>query len=150
MRFNMRGSDLLTILHADSDAASREFVTNWLRMNARSYLLTCAVSGTDAITRVTKNPYDLYLFDYCLSDMTAPKLCERVRAIDPKSPVIICSPFDREIDRRMAMAAGATEFILKPDGFGSLADLINSLATKRFNRNRDRHHYPRRRAAAII
>ena len=77
---------------------ARKFVTNWLRVNARSYLLTCAASGTEALTRVEKKAFGLYLFDDCLSDMTAPELCERVRAIDAKPPVITFSPFDREID----------------------------------------------------
>ncbi|MFN0139192.1 MAG: response regulator transcription factor [Pyrinomonadaceae bacterium] len=147
----MQRSDLLTILYADSDEASREFVTNWLRVNARSYLLTHAANGTEVLTRLKKNLFDLYLFDYCLVDMTGPELCRYVRAIDAKSPVLICSPFDRGIDRRMAMAAKATEFIVKPEGFERLANIMDSLLHNMPKPHRRNGHISsQRRSAAII
>lgn len=147
----MQHSDLLTILYADSDESSRKFVKNWLQVNARSYLLTCAASGAEALVRAEKTRFGLYLFDYCLSDMTAPELCQRVRATDNKSPVIICSPFDREIDRRLAMAAQATDFIVKPEGFGRLANILGSLIRDLpTSRRRNRHIHSLRRSAAII
>lgn len=147
----MTHSDLLTILYADSDESSRKFVKNWLQVNARSYLLTCVTSGSEALTHVAKTRFGLYLFDYCLSDMTAPELCRRVREIDSKSPVIICSLFDREIDRRMAMAAKATDFIVKPEGFHRLANILSSLVRDLpTSRRRNRHIHSLRRSATII
>lgn len=147
----MQRPDLLTILYADSDDSSRKFVTQWLRVNARSCLLTCAASGAEALDRVEKTRFGLYLFDYCLSDMTGPELCRRVRTIDTGSPVIICSPFDREIDRRMAMAAKAADFIVKPEEFSRLANIISRIVSAMpASRRRNRHTLSLRRAAAII
>lgn len=140
-----------TILYADSDESSRSFVKNWMRSNARDCNLTCVKSGSEVLTLVEGINYDLYLLDYCLMDMTAPALCQFIRLTDQSSPVVICSPFNREIDRATSIDAGATDFITKPEGFERLLDLIRALPrhvpSDRIRRNL---FHPMRRSVAII
>lgn len=140
-----------TILYADCDDASRMYVKKWLQTNARGCQLSCSSSGQETLQLLKNRTYGLYLLDYCLDDMTAPELCQIIRTNDSQTPIIICSPFGREIDRVTSIEAGATDFIVKPEEFGRLATIIKSLPG--FNSSllfRRRLFHSMRRSAAII
>lgn len=139
-----------SILYSDCDESSQNFVKEWLRTNVRGCSLTCANNGSETLRAIKNRHFDILLFDYCLGDMTAPKLCEILRKTDRTSPIIICSPFDREIDRRTALDAGATDFIIKPSEFSRLATLIRGLQGIESSRGKRRLFQRVRRAAAII
>lgn len=139
-----------SILYSDSDESSQTFVKEWLRTSVRGCSLTCANNGSEMLRVIENRHFDVFLFDYCLGDMTAPKLCQISRKTDTTSPIIICSPFDREIDRRTALDAGATDFIIKPSEFSRLATLIRGLQGIEGSRGKRRLFQRMRRAAAII
>ena len=145
-----RQTNMPSILYGDCDESSQNFVKEWLRTNVRGCSLTCANNGSEASTNTKSRPFDLYLLDYCLGDMTAPEVCQILRKTDVTSPIVICSPFDREIDRTTALEAGATDFIIKPAEFNRLATLIKSLSGVDSSRGKRRLFHPMRRSAAII
>jgi len=144
-------SEMPKILYADSDESSRNFVKIWMRTNAAGCTLTSVKNGMEALTLAKGINYSLYLFDYCLGDMTAPELCRFIRSTDTRSRVVVCSPFDREIDRKTAIDAGATDFIIKPEGFEVLRKIIRSLPrAESALRIKRRLFHSMRRSAAII
>jgi two-component system chemotaxis response regulator CheY len=112
------------ILYVDNDSTSAGFVKAWLTRNAPGCHIVSAASGREALDLIGQNTFDIYLFEYCLGEMTGPELCRQVRAMDPNAKVVICSSLGRDVDREMARAAGATEYLVKPEEFYRLSTTL--------------------------
>ncbi|HEV7699180.1 MAG TPA: response regulator [Pyrinomonadaceae bacterium] len=137
------------VLYVDNESTSSGFVHAWLRRNAPGCKIIYASSGSQALTSIAHNEFDLYLFEYCVDEMTGPELCAAVRERGLLSPVVICSPLSRDVDRKMAIDAGATEYLIKPDEFYRLSTLIRKYLGP-LPRFRNRLFHSIRRSAAII
>lgn len=114
------------ILYVDDDIANNEMMTYWLREEC-GYDVSSAVDGKGALALIDSQFFDLYLLDYCLPDMTAINLCERIREIDASAPIMIYSALDREIDQQRAFNAGASNYLMKPDQMNLIKPEIDRL-----------------------
>lgn len=114
------------ILYVDDDVANNEMMTFWLREEC-GYDVASATDGKGAIALIDSEFFDLYLLDYCLPDMTAINLCERIRAISPTAPIMIYSALDREVDQQRAYKAGANHYLMKPDQMDLIKPEIEKL-----------------------
>jgi DNA-binding response OmpR family regulator len=123
-RIDMSASNLPRVLYVEPDAPSREFFKRWITRNAKKCELVCADGAADAMEKISGPPFDLYLFEYCLGDMTGPELCREIRGTDNRTPVVICSSLSREIDRNTAFTAGATGYVVKPAELARLAAIM--------------------------
>lgn len=133
----MRASSQPRILYVDNDSTSCEFVRAWLGRNAPGCRVVCVNNGREALQFPREESFDLYIFEYCLDEMTGPELCREVRHADPSATVVICSSLGREVDRDMALSAGATEYLVKPEEFYRLATTIRRhIGTMPRTRNR--------------
>jgi two-component system, OmpR family, phosphate regulon response regulator PhoB len=135
------------ILYVDTDGPSRDFFTKWLTRNAPSFDVVCADGASEALEKIAAVPFDLYVFEYCLGEMTGPELCRLIRHHDTQTPVVICSPLSREIDRNTAFSAGATSYVVKPDDLGTLSRIMRSFLA---HGDKPRRPQPLRRSSAII
>ncbi len=136
------------ILYVDNDYEFCEFVMNSFKQNEKSCEIKTVTCVPQALLLINSNPFDLYIFDYCLLEMTGAELCRKIRAEDRKTPVVIYSALYREIDRETAMNAGANAFIVKSDGFYNLSTTV-----RRFlNRPPviSRNYHSARRTSSII
>ncbi|MBK9165357.1 MAG: response regulator [Acidobacteria bacterium] len=102
------------ILYVDDDADGCELMAFQLN-HYFGYQVDTASSGSHAIEMVRSSPYDVFLLDYCLQDVTAVKLCKQIKEFAPRAPVLIYSALDREIDKEQAFSAGASGFFVKPE-----------------------------------
>ena len=146
--FRMNFVILPRILYVDSDKTSREFFKNWLDRHERGYRLTCSDGAANALERIALGPFDFYLLEYCLGEMTGPELCRRIREKDMTTPVIVCSPLSREIDRNTALSAGASGYLVKPDELSRLAAIMRGFLGT--NSRPRRLFHTARRGSAII
>lgn len=136
------------ILYVDNDYESCEYVVNSFKKNEKGCEVKTVTSVPQALLLMQGNPFDLYIFDYCLLEMTGAELCRKIRAEDRKTPIVIYSALYREIDRETAMGAGANAFIVKSDGFYNLSTTV-----RRFlNRPPviSRNYHSARRSSSII
>ncbi len=134
------------ILCVDDDADGCELISFWLRQN--NYFVMTASEGQDAIDLMARCRFDLFILDYCLPDMTAVTLCNRIRAVSPQVPIIIYSALSRAIDRQKAFAAGANKYLVKANDLDNLLPAIVSCV----GRPTVPHRSPsvRRRATSIL
>lgn len=117
------------ILYIDSDESCRHFVRQLLEAAG------CEVTTLDAPDKapelITAGKFDLYIFDqpwrYPLSAL---ELCRCVRQNDEKTPILIFSVLTGELDRSKALAAGANEFLIKPDDINRLPETVERLLQK--------------------
>ncbi|GFE70449.1 hypothetical protein CFPU101_30590 [Chroococcus sp. FPU101] len=79
---------------------------------------------TDALSLLDKSLFDLCLLNISLGDSTGFEWIEKVRAIAPSIPLIICSDDDRESTRQQARQVGIQAFFTKPIDFNLLITAI--------------------------
>ena len=112
------------ILYVDDDAENGEMMTYWIREECGCEIAV-AIDGKQALEMIDREFFDLFLLDYCLPDMTAIKLCEKIRSVYPEAPIAIYSALDREVDKQKAMAAGANSYLVKPEQLSDIKPFLD-------------------------
>jgi CheY-like chemotaxis protein len=111
------------VLYVDDDLENIEMMKEWIRVECGCDAVT-VTSGAEASRLMETEFFDVFIFDYCLPDITAVGLCSKVRALSPDAKVIIYSALEREVDKEKALAAGADHYLVKPDDLDKIKGLI--------------------------
>ena len=101
------------ILCVDDDEESREMLSmllNLWRIEAKA-----VGTGTQALSLMQAERFDLYLLDTCLPDLDGFELCRRMRDFDPHTPILFYSGAAYEADKQKGLEAGANAYLTKPD-----------------------------------
>ncbi|WP_447985394.1 response regulator [Nitrospira sp. Nam74] len=80
----------------------------------------------DALRHVYSHDYDVILSDIRMPRMDGVTLLRKLGAIQPQTPVILCTACGEEELRRQANLAGAFAFITKPLDLHFLIDLLKN------------------------
>lgn len=115
------------IIYVDDDQDSCEMISFMLQIANNHYQVTTVSNVQKALSLIKSRTADLYIFDYFLPEMTGIELCQQIRQTDLQTPIIFYSAMAREVDRKEALAAGATEYLIKPDDLDRLTDTIKRL-----------------------
>lgn len=115
------------VLYVDDDADSCEIISLMLHLENNNYRVSTASITREVLDLMESDSIDLYILDYALMDLTGVELCERIRQISPTTPILFYSAMAREIDRAKAMAAGANEYLVKPNDLDKLMDTVQRL-----------------------
>ena len=70
---------------------------------------------------------DLILTDMTMPKMTGADLAQKIIAIRPDVPIVLCSGFNETIDEEKAKSIGFREFIMKPVVMSQLADTVRKV-----------------------
>lgn len=101
-----------------------------LLLSHEQYDVTTAVSFKQALELANQQTFDLYVLDKHLPDGSGLELCQRLHAITPDVPCIFYSGDAYDIHRAQAMAAGADDYVVKPDIDGLIESVRNLLAQR--------------------
>ena len=71
--------------------------------------------------------FDLYMLDDDYIDGTALQLCKRLRELTPGTPILFFSAQAFRRDRELALEAGATAYLTKPDDLFDIVQTVNSI-----------------------
>lgn len=115
------------ILYVDDDEDSRELMEVMLKQESADYKVASVSTVKRALVLIENLTFDLYILDYALPDETGTELCRKIRRTDSHTPVMFYSAMAREIDRQTAMAAGATEYLVKPNDLDRLTETVGRL-----------------------
>lgn len=103
--------------------------------------VTTAGDGRQAKELMQRMRFDLYILDFYLPDMTAVELCEDIRRVSPRVPIIIYSALTRWADKKAVMEAGATKYLGKPNDFEKLIpEIVRCLGEGEATRSPGRRH----------
>ena len=80
----------------------------------------------EALRHVYSQDYDVILSDIRMPRMDGVTLLRKLRAIQPQTPVILCTACGEEELRRQANSAGAFAFITKPLDLHFLVELLKN------------------------
>ena len=109
----MPSNPRVRLLYVDDDRDSCEILGLLLDL---SRIETKAVaSGKEALHLMQAERFDLYLLDVWLPDLDGLELCQRMRKIDPHTPIVFFSGVADIEDHNRGLAAGATAYVSKPD-----------------------------------
>ncbi len=152
----------LHALYVDDDTSGCELMKTWLTQRFGFDVLT-ASNAQEAGRMIGGRPFDLYLIDYCLPDVTAVSLCEQILGSNRGGQIVVYTALDRDIDREHALRAGARSFFVKPDQINELQAeiraIIDGLGTVPLRQSpglshhffdRQRIRRPRWKAAGVI
>ena len=114
------------VLIVDADAARRRCLADQFERDAEFTGSECD-SGAAALRRVRRERFDAVLVDGALPDRRAADLCRDLRGAGIDGPLIVLAspdadpdPDRADPDRAAALAAGATDWLVKPIRIGEL------------------------------
>lgn len=100
------------ILIVEDDVDLRE--TLGRALSREGYQVNFASDGSEAISLVRKQPYDLAIVDLVMPKMGGIKMLEELRNLGLTIPSIVITAFGDRFLYQRAMELGASEFLLKP------------------------------------
>lgn len=101
-----------------------------LILSHEDYEVVTAVTISEALELATTSEFDLYVLDRHLPDGSGLELCQKLTKVTPGVPCIFYSGDAYAIHRSEAMAAGAQDYIAKPD-IDKLIERVNQLLSER-------------------
>jgi DNA-binding response OmpR family regulator len=101
-----------------------------LILSNEDYEVVTAVTVGEALELATASEFDLYVLDRHLPDGSGVELCSKLTQLTPGVPCIFYSGDAYAIHRSEAMAAGAHDYIAKPD-IDKLIERVNQLLSDR-------------------
>ncbi|HMF79335.1 MAG TPA: response regulator transcription factor [Bryobacteraceae bacterium] len=102
----------ISILLVDDDPAFRKGLAASLK--ASGYAVDLARNAEEALHHVRGNPVDVVLLDMNMPEIGGVEACHRIRALAPKSGIVMLTVRDAEDDKVQALEAGADDYVTKP------------------------------------
>ena len=96
-------------------------------LEAEGFAVDVASTGTDGLWLATENDYSVILLDIMLPGMSGYRVCERLRADQNWTPVLMLTAKDGEWDQVEALDTGADDYLTKPFSFAILLARVRAL-----------------------
>ena len=113
--------DKKSILIVDDDSAHRTMLRILLDWE---YEIVEAECGSKAIEKIQNAPFDLVLMDVCMPEISGVEALGRIKATNPKVPVIMMTAYSSAETANRAMEKGAFDYLTKPFDFDNLRSTI--------------------------
>jgi len=104
--------DRYRILIVEDDEDIVETVKYALEL--RGFEVDVAYDGLHALRKARKNAYDLMLLDIMLPVLDGYEVCKRLRMEGNRTPIIMLTVKDKEIDKVLGLELGADDYVTKP------------------------------------
>ena len=82
-------------------------------------------SGDELLEVIEQDKVDLILLDLMMPGMDGMSCLKAIEITPCRAPILVVTAFSDDIKREEVMNHGASEYILKPDLFERLPDLLN-------------------------
>jgi DNA-binding response OmpR family regulator len=115
----------MRILLVDDDRALVELLTKTL--SQQSYAIDVATDGEQGWIYGSTYTYDLIILDWFLPELDGIKLCQRFRAHNYDTPIILLTSRNGSQNKIKGLDAGADDYICKPFDVDELAARIRAL-----------------------
>lgn len=116
----MRLSQPPSILYVDDNCDACEMMSLMLKFSDDRIRVKTISDAAEAVALIAQESFDLYILDYTMPQMTGVELCRRIRETDGSTPILFYSGRTLPADRAAALAAGATNYLVKPNDLDQL------------------------------
>lgn len=120
--------DVITVVVADDHRLVREGVRAFLATQGDIEVVAEAATGTDAATLCELHAPDVALLDLLMPDGDGVETTRRIRAVSPRTQVVILTSYHDDSHILPAIRAGALSYLLKDVPPIQLADAIRAAA----------------------
>jgi two-component system KDP operon response regulator KdpE len=107
-----------SVLVVDDEAALRRTIKTSLA--ASGFSVEEAVTGGDAVSVIQRRAFDIVLLDVNMPGFNGIDACQKIRALAPRTGIIMVTVRDGEEDKVRALEAGADDYVTKPFRFREL------------------------------
>lgn len=121
----MNGASSGRILLVEDEARVADFLTRGLR--AEGYGVVHARDGEEALEVARQGEFSAIILDRMLPGIAGEEVCQRLRAGNLLTPVLILSALDAVDDRVEGLRMGADDYLCKPFAFEELLARIDAL-----------------------
>ncbi len=99
-----------------------------LRLQRLNYTVSSKTSSLEALELFRSNPddFDLVITDQTMPGLTGIKLAQKLIAIRPDIPIILCTGYSNKIDENDTNAVGIKAFLMKPLEMRELAIIVKN------------------------
>ncbi len=95
------------------DDESLSFVTRD-NLELRGYEVVCCYDGEQALDRIQKEAFDLYILDVMLPQTDGFQVAETIRRTDQQTPILFLTARSMKEDRLHGLRIGGDDYITKP------------------------------------
>ena len=120
-------SPVARILCVDDDKDCCELIEYMLRQENAGYDITSVSGVREALDLIAHQSFDLYILDYIMPHGSGEELCRKIRQADLNTPIMFYSAMARKIDEKEAIAAGANEYLVKPQDLDRFTETVGQL-----------------------
>lgn len=115
-----------TILIAEDEIMNYMYLEEALK-ETQAKIIWCK-NGKDAVTKIVdqQQQVDLVLMDIKMPEMNGYEATKRIKAFNPKLPVVIQTAFAMPEERKKGFAVGGDEYIEKPIRQNKLLSVISN------------------------
>lgn len=117
-----------TILVVDDHEVVRKGICAYLETLPEFSVVGEAASGEEALSLVSEQIPDVVLMDLIMPGMDGVETTRRVKAISPRTQVVVLTSYHEDIHIFPALKAGAISYILKDMKMDKLAEAIHRAA----------------------
>ncbi|MCX6171718.1 MAG: response regulator transcription factor [Flavobacterium sp.] len=110
------------ILIVEDEEGIIQFLTQGLE--EEGYQISSATNGASGLDLFLNQKFDLLLLDWMLPKMTGIELCEKIRELNTKVPIIFLTAKDTVQETIEGLKSGANDYIKKPFSFEELVQRI--------------------------
>jgi DNA-binding response OmpR family regulator len=116
----------ISILAVDDEKNLLELLMRVL--GKRGFKVTTALSGTEALRLLDKEPFQLAIVDIKMGPLNGVQLLKEIKDRRPITKVIMMTAYPTNETRIRASENGASAYVTKPVDLQKLVETINSLA----------------------
>jgi len=113
------------LLLVDDDAVLASALRRGL--TAEGFLVEVAVDGPEGLWRGREGSYDLILLDIMLPKMHGYRVCAELRRSGVRTPILMLTGKDGDLDEAEALDTGADDYLRKPFSFPVLVARVHAL-----------------------
>jgi DNA-binding response OmpR family regulator len=96
-------------------------------LSAEGFAVEVAGDGAEGLWRARETGYDLILLDVLLPRRNGSQLCEDLRRAGDRTPILMLTALDGELDEAEGLDLGADDYLRKPFSFPVLVARIHAL-----------------------
>jgi len=119
----------IKILIVDDEEIVRESLSEWFKEDG--YQVEAAENAVEALNKVNKIRYDIYLLDIKMPGMDGMELHRRIRDIDNEAVVIMITAYAAVDTAVKALKDGAFDYITKPFDPDNLSHILRNATQQR-------------------